>query len=408
MANISNPAFNDPAIDASRLLARLGYVVLAVGAPCSEALSSRAIFLFFPIGVVLLLTASLLDPAPGFAARVKWAVLSPLAWTALGLLGWAAVSLAWTPFPTEGVQHWLKLAGTILAAFMVIASAREHMRAADLYMIPIGVLIAMIAILLLAIARRAQLGLDLPDQEHSGVALVALLFPAMGCLAARGRNGLARLLMILALAFTFAIGAPATAAALLVGFTVLSFAISDAERTVFDVGIAAAALIVLAPLIPALAPTFAHWFAQAELTKLAEPFPPLAVAADVVFQNPARLLTGHGLDAANKGMEAGLLPPRVPRVILFEIWYELGIIGAALGAAAAWFGFQALGRAGDKVAPYLVAAFAADLSLGFLVQDFSQMWWVNLLAVSAISGAAAVRSQYRTQRPIAFGPSPHL
>jgi len=31
------------------------------------------------------------------------------------------------------------------------------------------------------------------------------------------------------------------------------------------------------------------------------------------------------------------------------------------------------------------------------------MWWVNVLAVSAISGAAAVRSQYRTQRPIAYG-----
>jgi hypothetical protein len=403
MANISNPAFNDPAIDASRLLARLGAVVLAVGAPCSEALSSRAIFLFFPIGVVLLLAAALLDPAPGLLARLKWTGASPLAWAVLGLVGWAALSLAWTPFPGDGVQHWLKLAGTILAALLAIASAREHTRAADLYMFPIGVLLAMIAVLLLAIARRAHLALELPNWEHSGVALVALLFPAMGCLAARGRNGLARLLMILALAFTFAIGAPSTTAALLVGFTALSFAISDAERTVFDLGIAAAAVIVLAPLLPALAPALAHWFASAELANLPEPFPPLAVAADMVWRDPARLLTGHGLDAALKGMEAGLLPPHIPRVILFEIWYELGIIGALLGGAATWFGFQALGRVGPKVAPYLIAALAADLAIGCLALDFSQMWWVNVLAVSAISGAAAVRSQYRTQRPIAYG-----
>jgi len=403
MANIFNPAFNDPAIDASRLLARLGYVVLAVGAPCSEALSSRAIFLFFPIGVVLLLAAALLDPAPGLIARLRWVGASPLAWVVLGLLGWAALSLAWTPFPGDGIQHWLKLAGTFLAALLAIASAREHTRAADLYMFPIGVLLAMVAVLLLAIARRAHLALELPDWEHSGVALVALLFPAMGCLAARGRNGLARMLMIMALAFTFAIGAPSTTAALLVGFTALSFAISDAERTVFDLGIAAAAVIVLAPLLPALAPALAHWFADAELANLPEPFPPLAVAAEVVWRDPTRLLTGRGLDAAIKGMEAGLLPPRIPRTILFEIWYELGIIGALLSGAAAWFGFQALGRAGEKVAPYLIAAFAADLAIGCLAQDFAQMWWVNVLAVSAISGAAAVRSQYRTQRPIAYG-----
>ena len=403
MAKVSNPAFNDPAIDASRLLARLGAVVLAIGAPCSEALSSRAIFLFFPIGVVLLLAAALLDPAPGLLARLKWTGASPLAWVVLGLLGWAALSLAWTPFPGDGVRHWLKLAGTIFAALLAIASAREHTRAADLYMFPIGVLLAMIAVLLLAIARRSHLALELPNWEHSGVALVALLFPAMGCLAARGRNGLARLLMILALAFTFAIGAPSTTAALLVGFAALSFAISDPERTVFDLGIAAAAVIVLAPLLPALAPTLAHWFASAELANLPEPFPPLAVAADMVWRDPARLLTGHGLDAAIKGMEARLLSPRIPRVILFEVWYELGIIGAVLGGATAWFGFQALGRVGDKVAPYLIAAFAADLAIGCLAQDFSQMWWVNVLAVSAISGAAAVRSQYRTQRPVAFG-----
>jgi hypothetical protein len=408
MAISFNPASNDPAVEASRLLARLGYAVLGLGAPCSEALSSRAIFLFFPIGVALLLVAAMLDPPPGFMGSLKWMLTAPFAWAGLGLLGWAALSLFWTPFPLDGAQHWLKLAATILVTILAIASSREHMRAADLYLFPVGVLLAMIAILVLAVARRQQLGADLPDFAHSGVALVALLFPAMGCLAARGRNGLARLLMILALAFTFVIGAPTTTVALLVGFTALSFAISDVERTLSDLGAAAAGIILLAPIVPAISPSLAHWFFHDKLSALPEPFPPLAVAAEIVLRDPARLFTGRGIDAAIKGMEAGLLPPRIPRVILFELWYELGVIGALLAASNAWLGFRAIGRTGEKVAPYLIAAFAADLALGFLSEDFSQMWWVNLLAVSAISAGAAVRSQYRTQRPRALRSSAPL
>jgi hypothetical protein len=408
MANSTSSLSNDPAVEASRLLARLGYVVLALGAPSAEVLSSRAIFIFFPIGAVLLLTAAALDPPPDFAARLKWTAGAPLTLAALGLIGWAGLSLVWTPFLADGGQHLLKLIGTMLVTILVIASAREHMRAADLYMFPIGVLLAMIAIVASALARREHLAGDLPDFEHTGVALVVTLFPAMGCLAARGRTGLARLLMILALALIFAIGSPTTVIALLVGFTALSFAISDVERTVLDLGIAAAAIILLAPIFPAISPGLAHLFYHAKLSSLPEPFPPLSVAADVVLHDPARLLTGRGVDAAIKGMEAGLLPPRIPRVMLSEIWYELGVVGALLGAASAWLGFQALGRSGEKVAPYLIAAFAADLALGALVMDFSQMWWVNLLAVSAVAACAAIRSQYRTSRPSAYRPSPLL
>jgi len=69
MANFSLPASTDAAEDASRLLQRLGFVVLALGAPCAEALSSRAIFLFFPIGTALLLVAAMLDPVKGVASR---------------------------------------------------------------------------------------------------------------------------------------------------------------------------------------------------------------------------------------------------------------------------------------------------------------------------------------------------
>jgi hypothetical protein len=406
MANFSVPASNDAAEDASRLLQRLGFVVLALGAPCAEALSSRAIFLFFPIGMALLLVAAMLNPVKDVWGRLNRASWSPLGLLSLGLLGWAALSLVWTPFRVEASEHLFKLAGTALLVVVALACARDHMRAADLYLFPIGIVLAMLAILAMAVADHAGSYAD--KMERTTVALVILLWPAMAGLAARGRNGLARLLMILAAAFVFAIGGSVVAAAFFVGVLTLSFAISDVKRTVFDLSILAAAIVMLSPLAPAVAPALARWFAQAKLSSLSGPFASLASAAEIVLREPLRLFTGHGIDTATRGVEAGLIPAPIPRVVLFEIWYELGIIGALLGAAILWLGFRGIGAMGAKVAPYLVAALACDLTLAFLSEDFSQMTWVTLLAVSAVSAGAAAHSQYRTKRPSALGPQASL
>jgi hypothetical protein len=285
---------------------------------------------------------------------------------------------------------------------------RDNMRAADLYLFPVGVVLAMVAILALAFADHAGLGSYTEKIERSGVALVIMLWPAMAGLAARGRNGLARLLMILTAAFSFAIGAPIPAAALFVGVLTLSFAISDIKRTVFDLAILAAGIVILSPLAPAISPTLSRWFFHAKLSSLSGPFLSLAGAAEILLHEPFRLFTGHGIDTSIRGINIGLATVSVPRVALFEIWYELGIIGALLASALAWLGFRALGSTGAKIAPYLVAAFACDLTLAFLADDFSQMSWVSLLAVSAVSAGAAARSQYRTKRPSAAMPQASL
>jgi hypothetical protein len=404
MANFSIPAPSDAAEDAARLLQRLGFVVLALGSPCAEALSPRAIFLFFPIGVALLLVAAMLNPVKGIAALLRGALWSPLGQVSLALVAWAALSLAWTPFPVEAVGHLLKLTATALVVVVALACSPVRVRATDMYLFPIGVVLAMLAILALAFAQLQGVDSYADRIERSGVALVIMLWPAMAGLAARGRDGLARLLLILTAAFIFAIGAPITAAALFVGVLALSFAISDVRRAVVDLGVLAAAIVVLSPLAPAVAPALARWLLHAKLSSLPGPFAPLAGAADILLREPLRLFTGRGIDTAVRGVEAGLISAPIPRVALFEIWYELGIIGALLGAALAWLGFRALGATGAKVAPYLVAACACDLTLAFLSEDFSQMSWVTLLAVSAVSAGAAARSQYRTKRPSALGP----
>jgi hypothetical protein len=406
MANFTIPATRDAGEDAARLLQRLGFVVLALGAPCAEALSPRAIFLFFPIGVALLLVAAMLNPVKGAAAALQGALRSSLGQFSLALIAWSALSLVWTPLPVEGASHLLKLAATGLVVVVALACSPSRVRATDLYLFPMGVGLAMLAILVLAFLQLQGEASYADRIERTGVALVIMLWPAMAGLAARGRAGLARLLLILTAAFVFAIGTPVTAAALFVGVLALSFAISDGKRAAADLGVLAAAVVVLSPLAPAVAPQLSRWFLHAKLAGLSGPFALLAGANDILRHEPLRLFTGHGIETAVRGVEAGLIAGPVPRVALFEIWYELGIVGALVGAALAWLAFRALGATGAKVAPYLVAAFACDLTLAFLSEDFSQMSWVTLLAVSALSGGAAVRSQYRTKRPSAMGPQP--
>jgi len=404
MANFTIPASRDAGEDAARLLQRLGFVVLALGAPCAEALSPHAIFLFFPIGVALLLVAALLNPVKGIAAALRGVLRSSIGQLSLALIAWAALSLVWTPLPVEGASHLLNLGATALVVVLALVCSPPRVRATDLYLFPIGVGLAMLAILVMGVIQ-LQGATDYIDRiERCGVALVIMMWPAMAGLAARGREGLARLVLIVTAAFVFAIGAPITAAALFVGVLALSFAISDGKRAAVDFGVLAAVIIMLCPLAPAVAPPLSRLFLHVKLASLSGPFALLAGANDILRHEPLRLFTGHGMETAVRGVEAGLITGPIPRVMLFEIWYELGIVGALLCAALAWLIFRALGATGAKVAPYLVAAFACDLTLAFLSEDLSQMSWVTLLAVSALSAGAAVRSQYRTKRPAAMGP----
>ncbi len=401
MAQFSGSAQEDDAADASRFLSRVGYVVLGLAAPASVVLHPQALFVLFPIGVALVVFAVVLDPTAGALDRVGEAFRSPLMLIGLGGLAWAALSILWTPFPSAAAQHVLKLAGLTLAVLLVLTTTREHARATDLYLFPLGLALTMAAILAVWAAAQQGAPLDQNRIPEGALVLAVLLFPAMGALAARGRNGYARLLLILAFAYASLIGATATTTALFAGFAALSFALSDLDRTARDLSRLAAALILLAPLIVALVSTFARWTLHAKLGSLPAPYPSLGVANDAFVHDKARLLIGHGFATVARGVHAGILPPQTPRALVFEIWYELGIVGALIAAAGAWLGFRALAAAPPRLAPYLAAALACNLTLGFLCCDLSDMTWLTLLAIAGIAVGVAARSQYRTTRPSA-------
>jgi hypothetical protein len=391
----------DDAADASRFFSRVGYAVLGIGAPVAVVIHPVALFIAFPIGVAMIVMAAALEAKPGLVGRALRAFTAPTFLALVSGLAWATLSILWTPYPVSALQHVLKLSLLITATLLAVASPRDNARAADLYLFPIGVFLGMVA--LAAKALTVVVG-HVPDDRGLAagqVALAVLLFPAIGGLTARGRNGYARLLLILALAFAYIAGYRPLTAALFAGYLALSFSLSDMSRTAREMAWGAAALVLLSPLIPAFAPTVAAWIFDVKLATLPPPYATLSVAADIFTHDKFRLLTGHGLATVARGVHDMILPLHTPRALAFTVWYELGVVGAFIAAVGVWFGFRDLDKAPARLAPFMAAGFAAIVALAFANVDFDDMTALTLIGVAIISTDVAARSQYRTTRPSA-------
>jgi len=403
MTLATNQARTDDAADTGQFLSRLGYVLLAIGVPVGAVLHDLAVFFVYCVAVALFAFAAAIDPPGGLFGRMSRALTQPIVIISLALLAWAGVSVLWTPFSIPAAQHLLKLSLWLVSLFLVLTSARAHARATDLYLFPIGIVVGLAAMLAGYIANRY--GFEIPHRRiHDGaVVLVTTLYPAMGGLAARGRNGLARLLLMLSVVAVYALGSPSLILALLFGFAALSFAVSDMERTSRDLAWGVGGMMALGPVVVILVFELARATMNSGLTALGGPFATLALAHAMVIHEKLLLVTGHGFESLVRALQTGLFASNTPRGQLFAIWYELGVVGAILAAAGMWIGFRRIRSAPPRLAPYLAAALACNLTLAALGENLGDMLWTVSLGVAAISANVAERSQYRTTRPSAAG-----
>jgi len=400
---VSNQARNDEAADAAQFLSRLGYVLIAIGAPAGAVLHELGVFVLYPIAIASFVLAALVDPPGNLVERLRRAFGKPVAVLSLAALAWAGVSVLWTPFSIPAGQHLLKMALWLISLFLALSTTRGHARATDVYLFPIGLVVGMAAMFAVFVADRY--GAEIPHQRISdgAVVLVTTLYPAIGCLAARGRNGWGRLLLIAAFVFVYALGSTSLMIALLLGFAALSFAVADLSRTARDLAWIAAALMALGPLVTVVTAELARGVMNTGLSGLGPPFTTLARAQALVIHEKLLLVPGHGFEALVRALQTGLFPDTAPRGQLFAIWYELGIVGAAIASALIWFGFRRIADAPARLAPYLAAALACNLALGALLENFGDMLWTVSLGIAVISCDVAARSQYRTTRPSAAG-----
>ncbi len=70
----------------------------------------------------------------------------------------------------------------------------------------------------------------------------------------------------------------------------------------------------------------------------------MQVWADIIMADPLRLVTGHGIETALRNRISSALDVSAPTSLIFEVWYELGVLGALALTMAV--GFTAMNLAG--------------------------------------------------------------
>ena len=386
------------AIGAANLLLRVGLIALAIVAPVAAVIHRRPLLVLMPIGAVLVIIGSRMSPRRRVRTldRIRRAILSPLGLTTLALVFWAGLSLAWTPFPILALDRFFKTAGTVLVALAALGGLPNRLRVSNANLLPIGVAAVAAGVIGAAVLAPGFVGANDPEvgtAQRATIGAIVLLWPALSALATRDRIAIAGALAIVVAIAAVAVWVPIAVAALIIAMIAFVLACARPARAGMILGCVAAALVMAAPAIPLIV----DGLFGSRIDAMG-PFGIFPAWADSVRTEGVRLLTGHGFDATARAVLAGRIDANAPRGLLFEVWYELGVVGAAATAALAYFAFEAAGRSREGIAPFLLAALACIVSLCVAGLALSQLWWLTLLCDAAICFGVATRGQYRSER----------
>jgi hypothetical protein len=385
----------DPLASATALLRRLGFATLMLLIPSVALVSRRAVVVLAPIGIALLVIAAILDGENRPLARSSRMLTGSVPVLAtFVLLVWIALSLIWTPFQGSASGRVTSLIATAALGLAGYLAMPERMRASNIYLLAIGVAIGACAGLLMGLAH-AQDFLDVEGGwtlDRGLLALAILVWPAVAWLSSRRRD-------VQALLLAAAVGAACVFApshlpllAFVAGAVVciLATAVPRAVAHVLAKGMAA--LLLLAPLVALSVGVFADGAAGGLAGSL-------AAWRNVITDEPLRLLTGYGIEASLRSRAAGTLSQAVPNSLFFEIWYELGLVGAVAAAVALHGAVMAAADRHPPLTPGAMATFAAAFAMAGAGVATTQMWWVTTLIAIGLVFIAIARGQFRTKRP---------
>ncbi|WP_018266824.1 hypothetical protein [Methylosinus sp. LW4] len=396
MPNVSRRTIDDPAAEAARLLARLSIMLLFIISQLAPILTRQTIYILLPIGAALLLLSASLAPESRRLREIAVLALTPTALAAFFFVGWTGLSLAWTPFGAGPAERYAKSAATLALVAAACALLPARTKTSNLNLLPIGTGAAAAALaavaLLSANGGDPPLDLDSNALQRAGLGLALAIWPALGALALRGRWVSAALLALVSVAACLLARAPNALPALIVGALALALSFGKARRAGSLLAILSAALILLAPLAPILV----HLVAPERLPTFAAP---LETWGRIIANDGPRLLIGHGFGAAVFGVAGHYLYPDTPRSMLFQVWFDLGVLGALGLAAVVARAFYVIGRTRPVLAPFLLGGLATGLTICVLGPAAEQLWWLTLAGLNAIAYALVLKGQFRTRRP---------
>ena len=230
--------------------------------------------------------------------------------------------------------------------------------------------------------------------ERSMITAIVLVWPALGILSFREHWISASILAVLAASVALAGFAQIALLAMGAGAFTFALAMSGSARMARVLAWLFGALILFAPALPLL------YRLMLRLTGIeaGAGSVPMLIWSDLIFSQWPRLITGHGFDYVHQGLSFGYLPERAPRSLLFVIWYDLGLAGAAGLAVLTMQAFRSAGAMPAKAAPALLAGLVVILTIAILGIATSQVWWVTLLDCTAIAFAVLLKGMDKPHR----------
>ncbi len=402
-----------PAEAAAKLLIRLGLGTLFAGLPCMGVFWRGAIYVLMPVGAVLVLSGAMLD-APRHPGRRLWeAFARPAGAAALFLALWAGLSLLWTPFPAQASVRFLQSFAAAILASLAAVYLPPPSKPVDYYLLPLGLALSCAATIVLAFFDApwffGGFAFDETLFERALITAIVLVWPALGLLSLRENWIAAAGLAILVAAVALVGFAQIALLAMGAGSLVFATAMSRPAKTARFLAWLMPGLVILSSVLP--------WIYRAGLRftgiETGEASAPLLIWNDLIVSQWPRLITGHGYDFVNRGLNYGFLPARTPTSLLFILWYDFGLAGATGFAALLALLFKAAGRMQSSAASSLLAGLSAILTIAILGIATSQIWWLTLIACEGIAFAVLVKAAGKGKRPdaeaiwaIEAGPAP--
>ena len=394
-----------PAASAARLLRRVGFFVLAV-APLLSMASRRGFVIAVPFGSTLLIMATLIESE----TNKPWQSIGRMAVSICGIAGlfvllWAGLSLIWTPFKSEAMARLANMIGLVVLVMTTVASLPVHSRASNLHVLPIGLGGAIVLANGLSIwsLNDPDLVIDPLFTERLPLFASVLLFPCIGWLHSRQRFGGALMLLVFTGSFLILHDAYAALFSLTLGIVFYGLAVWRATWCRWLSGMMTIGLLVLAPVLPFVLRPLTKWaFGATDLNVDA-----LRAWGRLVQREPLRLMTGHGFDVTARAKAAGLIEPTAPRGLLFELWYDLGLLGVVGVAIVLLMIIRASSKSAPVLAPGILATLICAFSLTVLGQVALQSWWVTLIGLVVIMWFAIEQGQYHTIRPRSISTRSH-
>ena len=377
-------------IGAAARLDAAGTVALAL-VPVALALANRSSPLVVGIAALLLLAGAVAERGADALGFVLRPLAAPLGLAALAFLGWCLASFLWSPFPGLSGRALSEFTPTLLAAYLVVRLAPARMPAWGPALAAAGLAAACLFIV-------ASLALDLAPQRALGQRAALFMFnrplltalllagPLAALLALRGRRVAAlALLAVTALAILRSISG-AAALGLLAGVGLFVAARFVPKRA----GLSLAALVL--GLAFALAPIegdiLARAMPEAAHERLTQSSSRARVAiaqsfGAAVAQAP---LIGSGYGTGARFAEvpaASSLEPEMrtmlavghPHNSFLQIWAELGLVGAVLGALAAFLALRAAAPLPRGLFATALGLLGAAVAVMFVEHGAWQAWW---------------------------------